>query len=728
MNTIFAHRFDLNRGAFARDIFVVFAATPNLVPEELASLLEKEIEQNLAPDEVLILVRNPAFDDTAIELMRISQNVATLARFAQRTTITLVGYDCLGSQARRQHISGPAPAFAISLDDVKRRALTGIFNNRHGFVESTATYHFENPSGRHTERFIRLSNILARGAEIAFIGFCTLPYVPKNVTIAYLDTPSLYAVVSAINEQRVSFGLPPILADNFSSYAGVESYRFSSIANAIVLISASSSGSLAARLIDEHNFAASRVTHLLFLGTDKSRSNIVCDLCHDRAHNEEGIKNRPSVEPAESCSMCARGSHAVKLQGDQFDFAGPQQDALLIRRDDGPVGLRGFMERFAGGGIFSVRLGRRARQLNVEPKALLSHGEFQKRLDYALRRSLPASLTHVIALDEDSLSLAEQVARTVSPNATVVRRENVAKDIPRETLTAIAIVAIIIESGRSLLDISRDLRSVAPTAPLIYFVGLSKTTGEPRRESLSSTLKQTMNPYPYDVIQIEEITLPLAIGPSPWDSELRLFRTPEMLNIAPLELRQTIVERSDRLRKTSVPLADELFLPNGAGRKLTLQPGFVFWPDGVPQRATIAQADVYFTIASVLQQLRSNVHRSQKAAIKSNWFQQTVLAPGNFGRFNDDIIQASILRAALPHEMNFVDAPSDSRELGRLIRRIILAGESHRGGAAAEFLLALATERLRLAREDIEVVLSKDISGLPMINFLQEVCRKRLKI
>jgi hypothetical protein len=337
-------------------------------------------------------------------------------------------------------------------------------------------------------------------------------------------------------------------------------------------------------------------------------------------------------------------------------------------------------------------------------------------------------LTHVIALDEDSLPLAEQVAGRVSPNATVVKREDVAKDIPSETRTAIAIVAIIIESGRSLLDISRDLRSVAPTAPLNYFVGLSKTTGEPRRESLQSTLKQTVNPYPYDVMQIEEITLPLAIGPSSWDGERKLFRTPEILNIAPPELKQTIVERSARLSKASVALADELFLPNKADRKLTLQPGFVFWPDGVPQRGTITQADVYFTIASVLQQLRSNVHRSQKAAIKSNWFQQTVLAPGNFGRFNDDIIQASILRAALPHEMNFVDAPADSRELGRLIRRIIIAGESDRGGAAAEFLLALATERLRLAREDMDVVLSSGISGLPMINFLQEVCRRRLKM
>jgi hypothetical protein len=49
-------------------------------------------------------------------------------------------------------------------------------------------------------------------------------------------------------------------------------------------------------------------------------------------------------------------------------------------------------------------------------------------------------------------------------------------------------------------------------------------------------------------------------------------------------------------------------------------------------------------IASVLQQLTANAQKTaDSSAIKSNWFQQTILAPGNFGRYNDDVIQASIL-------------------------------------------------------------------------------------
>lgn len=729
MNSVFSFRFEILHKASKYDVLLLFAATPRLDPETLATVIESEVERNLVPDEVVLLVRYPSFTKTLSELAEDSQNIATLARLAGRASVTLIGYDCTGAESKRMQVTGPVPKRLVKFADFQRRALMSIFNARRGFVESTPTYHFENPSGRHTERFIRLSNILTRGAEIAFIGFCTLPYVPKHAEIAYLDTPSLYAVVAAINEQRSSFeGSIPILADNFSSYAGVSAYRFTRLADSFVLISASSSGSLASKLIAAHGFATHQVTHLLFLGTDFSNSNIVCDLRLDPRLNEDGVATAPSVEGPEGCKMCQSGSHAVKLQGDQFEFAGPQQESLLVNKSDAPTNLAALMERYAGANLFSVGLGKtvskQPRQFNIEETALLSHPKFQDRLDYVLRRSLPASVGHVVAVDEVSVPFAEQIARARSSNTLVVRRDQL-DNIASESAASIVIASVIIESGRNLLDISRDLRSISPKAPLLYLVGFSKTTGEPRRETLERTLVQTVNPYPYQMIEVERMILPLSSQHNPWAAELKLLIDPDLDSFIPSSLRSAIRARVARLRKTSQALTDDLFLANAAGRSLTLQPGFVFWPNLLPARQH-TQADVYFTISSVLQQLRANAYRTQKSSIKSNWFQQTVLAPENFGRFNDDIIQASILRAAYPYEMNLADALSDSRELGRLIRRIILAAGTERGGAAAEFLLALATGRLRLRRSDLEVVLSADPGSLPMVKFLLAACEQRL--
>ena len=128
-------------------------------------------------------------------------------------------------------------------------------------------------------------------------------------------------------------------------------------------------------------------------------------------------------------------------------------------------------------------VGKQPRQFNVEPTTLLAHAEFQTRLDYVLRRSLPASLGHVIAVDEASEGFADQIARFAPAPAQMVRRTEVGS-IPTQTQSAIVIAGLVIESGRSLLDISRDLRSIAPNAPLLYLAGFSKSTGEPRRETL----------------------------------------------------------------------------------------------------------------------------------------------------------------------------------------------------------------------------------------------------
>ena len=98
---------------------------------------------------------------------------------------------------------------------------------------------------------------------------------------------------------------------------------------------------MASKLIAAHGFAPTQVTHILFLGTDQSDSNIVCDLRHHPRENAEGVATLPSVEGPDGCKICSAGSHAIKLQGDQFEFAGPQQESLLVAKKDAPAGGMG---------------------------------------------------------------------------------------------------------------------------------------------------------------------------------------------------------------------------------------------------------------------------------------------------------------------------------------------------------------------------------------------------
>ena len=727
MNTLYHLRLEIKKKTRSQDVLFVFNAIATVRPEEFGTALEDEIEANLVPDQLVLVVRAPSFGETLAALKKNPQLQTALARLSDRTEVTLIGYGENGEEACRETVLGAESKPRVELIDIRRRAITSIFTERRGFVEATSTYHFENPSGRHTNRFIRVSNILARGAEIAFIAFCVLPFVPAGARFAYIDTPALFTVIAAINEQRRSFGQEGLLGDNFSSYAGFNEFVFDSLGESFALISASSSGALGKDLIEAKGFDPQRVVHLLFLGEGPEKHRVICDLQPSENDNPNGV-GRGTVSRSTECTECRNGSHAIKLQGDQFDFAGPQHESLLVTINDKPPGLDKMMERLANTGAFAVGLGANTkppRQYEISPTDLLNAEPFGQRLDYAVRRSIPASTQHIVAADGQSEPFANWVKEKIVPNAIVVRRQEIDAKLGDKVTSAVVVVAMVIESGRTLLDLSRDLRAVVPKAPISYLVGMSKTTGLDGRVALTNSLKRTHNDYQYEFLAVEEIILPTSSGHTAWASELKLLQRVTQGEL-PSSIRGLVEARRDRLAKFSEPLIDDLFLGNAADRKLKLQPGFVFWPPALPKQPH-TQADVYFTMSSVLQQLRANAGKLGKVAIRTNWFQQTLLAPANFGRFNDDLIQASILRAANPAELNYRDNHADSREMGRLIARIVAAADLDRGGAAAEFLLAMANRRLQLRREDQEAVLNADVPNLDLVSFLQMVCRRELQ-
>ena len=93
MSPLFAFRFEIARARLTRDILMIFAATSALEPEAFATVVETEIEANLMPDELLLVVRGPSFAATEDVLRTESTNEATLGRLRGRATVTLIAYD-----------------------------------------------------------------------------------------------------------------------------------------------------------------------------------------------------------------------------------------------------------------------------------------------------------------------------------------------------------------------------------------------------------------------------------------------------------------------------------------------------------------------------------------------------------------------------------------------------------------------------------------------------------
>jgi hypothetical protein len=733
MTPIFSCRIDVVAGADrrSRDVLVIYCACDTIEAVPLAAIIRSEIEQNLEPDEILFLVRDCAIG-TLLPVLASAIVAQVRRRLSGSCRLTAIGFDACGKEASRQMVAGGSAPFDVPLERIMRQGVTSIFRDRKGFVESTSNYHFENPSEKHTERFIRLSNILSRHSEISFIAFCTLPLLPADCRIIYIDTPALYPVVAAINDhiRALSPLRPFIMSDNFGSYQGVADYDFDKD-DAVVLVSASSSGGLLDLLMSSKGFAADRLVHVLYLGKDRDENRTVCDLAFDEIENPAGYKSVPSNYRLGNCILCDSGSVAIPLHGDQFDLPGPQLDPLVIRKADAPEGLKKLVGRLAGHGVLGVGLGARdsgnPRQFNVEVEALLQVKSFDDEIGYALRRSTPVSTAYVIYLDKRSKPIAERVVNRLpegDARPQLLSRSEIGK-IPRGVTDPVVIVAAVIESGRSLLDISRDLRTSCRAAPLVYLVGINKTTGFGRRETLRANLAETVSPIAHDVIFIHRLLLPPSAEDHAWKRERDLLANIQAFGAVPTRLSGFVTKRLAELSLPAKPLVHNLFLANTVGHVLEVQPGFVFANPGAIER--YRQAEVYFTIASILQKLRSNAeHPHEPRALRSNWFQQTVIAPDNFGRFNDGIIQASFLRAATPHELNYASKHDLSKEMSRIAGRIVSSARESRGEAGAEFLLAIATRRLILHPAHVEEVLQCVPAGMPVLHLLRKACLRAL--
>jgi len=733
VKTAFIERIEIAADDRLHEILLIFSPFNSLFPEQIASDIEDEVNKNLTPDEFIFVVPEPTLNAAEDLLSNDEILLSLFNRFSNRTTITLKTFNVLGVETHTKHIDGPRSSATIDIATLSRRIVTSIFNRHGGFVESTSSYHFENPSKRHTEKFIRLSNILVHGSEIAFFGYCCLPFISKHTETIFIDTPALYSVVSAINDIRRIFELPSLQADNFRSYDGFENMQPIDVESSIVLISASSSGGLASKISAEFAFPDCNFIHFLYLGSKPNKFNCVCDLGYCSEENPEGILNIPKVYEDASCEFCNSGSIHVRLRGDQFDIIGPRPEPIEILKAHAPKNLSQLMKRLVGKDAASIGLGvpgkHRHRDVFFEIDGIFSSGEIARRANFSIQSIVPASVTHVIQTDEYSQELAELIIAHIEKHngeAKLIKSTEI-DNISSDDSTSIVVVAGVIESGRCLTDISRDLRSVAANSPITYIIGIEKSTGLSRRENLQNTLSQCSHPVKYGYHSIEKIILPSSSHRNAWNEELEFFQRNVDINI-PASSRDLILNRIDQLTSLSQFMKSDIFLPTQSGTPLTLQPGFVFWPPMLPTKPH-TQADVFMTIASVLQQLRANSFKNENtASIRSNWFHQTILDPSNFARFNDDIIQASFLRAAQRREMNYQERPIESRELGRIICRIVVASDKPRGGAAAEFLLAICTGRLKLCTEDTVSILEVAKDKIGLLGCLYLMAKNELKL
>lgn len=639
--------------------------------------------------------------------------------------------------------------------DIKKETYHGMFNEglqkifqkRGGLIESKEAHHYVFPSGKHCDKFLRTGNILLHSSEIFFIAFNLLKYFDTDRhNQIFCDTSSINSLAFTLQElkRRLTKAIhnkdiktKPV--ESFSSYEGIIKADGKRLESSLILISASTSSNIIQRIIAEHPIVEENDIQILyFLGPEEAyhqkKAHIICNLTYDDEINPNGIPLYPTYTSS-NCHLCDNGSHPVKINGDIMLPESPKINRIILGKKDAPANMGRFSQEFSAfekdkDNIIKVNYKEGPQRdlqyelyfdihhvLDALIKGKTQYKAFKAKLDDYINQYIPANVKFLICLpDEGSLLMADYILSRIKENIAQgkepvkVKFKDVDKIIPPKEEDAAkvegsaVIIGSCISNGKNLLYLSRSLRSM-DKLKLIYFIGLCRTSSEQQLEFLKSNLTQGIYGKESNSFHtVENFYFTNEVKNTSWLREIEFlkqfsdfleFHTSEELDLKPISL--WVDQRTDILNNsmssTQKGLANNLFYPSVFDNKeLKLRKNYAFL--AYPKyHVNLSQADVYFTISSILNRLR-NVREGNN--LKQSEYVRNLLDPNNFNRFNDGIIQASLLRAAHVNEISYHIDVELSLEMKGILETLISNYNSEQGEALLEFLYALASKKMTL--------------------------------
>jgi hypothetical protein len=627
-----------------------------------------------------------------------------------------------------------------------------IFETKSGLIESNPDHHFVFPSGKHSEKFIRTANVLRDSNEIYFIAIQLLGKF-EGIETVYCDTASINVLPFAVFEifNRFNIGRE-IRVKSFESYKLFEDFNQIFDPNSIVLISSSTSGNIIDRLREKQVLKDNLILVLFFLGDEESYakhiSNIFCNLSKS-VEFEVGYEPFKTFKNSLVCNLCQNHSQPVIIQSDVFLNIEPKFNIVTLKKADAPSFLSRFVENHRAhkeeNNIFKVHY-RDIEEEDFNYEIYLDFCQLLENLDSEhypqsyhekltkiSNAHIPLNTKYLLPLrDPGSKELTKMILRDNSwVNEPEIIDINNPDGIDPEVSGTIVVVGATFVTGRHYFFINRLLRNF-PKLSVVYFIGIARSFSKQFSDNIKSNLG--IGEYggkTFPVVQVDEIYIPQGKGENSWTKESLFIR--ELLGKIDhtSQLFKFFDERNRILlnARGKKGLCNDTFLPTVTGETLCLRKGFVYWNFEVKPELAF-QPQVYFTISSVINRLRNeplNVERS----LNQSTYVRNLISAETFNRFNDGIIQASILRAADYRMLSYDLDENQSLAMTVFLKSLIDRIDGDHGEALPEFLLALGLKKLRLKRLDFndfaEYSMKKLHKGSMAYDFIEYLKGKLLK-
>lgn len=673
---------------------------------EVSSLI-KEIKEdvmlNLVPSDVVIL----GYGITVDEANGIISNSMFVSEFESFVGVVKDKLEFIAVDENGEITTVIEDGAVLFKNEMMLAGANKIFKSRKGLITSSPSYHFAKPSGDHCDKFIRASNLFTSGVEVAFLAISLLPYLTGNIKRIYVDTSSISFLISIAVQLSKKFQHQQPIIESFESYSVFkESYGFVTSPESLVIVSATTSGGLVSHLIRDTAFSSENILTLFFshIPTDQRGLFDISSVV------ESGITSVPQ----EHCKFCQQGSKVIRIEGEQFLPETPKHELLVIKKVDFDSKRQIFFKEFAVKGLLKFDTSPsddwEKEHFYIDINKLLDSCpvSFKGTLTKKLNKHFSRDIRTVISLDDEGSWALTQAIRVEIDDETIkwVKFSDISEDDLKNS-QSVFVVAGAITSGRKLLATARKLRGIAKSATITYFVGFSKLPNQTSFEQLEKDLCLGG----FELVVLRSCNLPRFSekSKSVWDIEkekLSAFSEIEdPLSDTPEKLPNLLAARAKTLESAS---SDDLFLTSATGKPLKLRETFAFWGGLQLRTQDSSQADVYWTIQAILHDLRM-----KNDSGLATTYHSTLISPVCFDRFNDGVIQACLLRAAKPIELNYAVDEIYSRQMTDIIISIIKNWDNPQGEASLEFLFALWAGQLKLLDGHLKEITALEMGDMP---------------
>lgn len=588
---------------------------------------------------------------------------------------------------------------------------------------------YEAPSGSLVRSFMRVGNIQYSRASMDALFFWLLPHL-RGCHGIVTDTWSISSM--ALNTSRMLSlydGSPQVPIEVLSEYqdrhpdrdAGAgevlthllaEISRSLDVANPTILclISATQTGSLVSSLNEILKIYCGEAVTARFVAVFKMGDSSL-EALSDWSDSD-------AFRPLSS-EAYARANAVVIDPQLYFPLIFHDIDYVLRERQAAP-GKR-FLDDYGRSGIISVHrdsvsdTGKRHHGIYLDCEKLVDHQTFRGRFREKLLGLVPPPTLILSPPHESGLKMAlyaqevftaRGISAAIFSHSTLrfaPEREPAAEEIAlRDAIDAlpdngaVLILDDVFITGARLSGYERHLRDRTFSGLIHYLVGVARPTSavfwEGRKQMRSFRPRTARRHFDRNTIDsVETLFLPnWEEQQCPWCQEQQLY-----------------VERSREARPLPGPIADRrdrLIAAAATGMQHDLfmaPPGrdsFGVTPDSLFAQPGVCQAEVFASVASAVQSLRSNPPENRPSLGRRRFPVSTVLNGQEylFDTYTDTILRSSIIRAADPDELVYANKDSEAKRT-QWIRNLIEHPESDEWEISLELLLAAGLSKCTIS-------------------------------